>query len=320
MCAALAADFATLEGVEVRVMCDRRHAEPDVPGCLVYPVGSAREEREALETLASEADWSVIIAPEFDGYLLDRCRWVEGAGGRVLGPVPRIVALGSNKETTARYLCDRGVPIPRGMVLEPGAPPADFSYPAVLKPIDGAGSQGIRWLDGPPDGSFGGSGPMRLEQFYPGVPASVACLTGPGGILTLVPCRQLLSDDGRMRYLGGSLPLDESLAHRAARLAARAIGALEDPLGYLGVDLVLGADPRGADDVVIEINPRLTTSYVGLRALSGVNLAATMLAVAQGREVVLSWQRGPIQFDATGRVRSGASLVGASRPSIAESR
>jgi predicted ATP-grasp superfamily ATP-dependent carboligase len=41
---------------------------------------------------------------------------------------------------------------------------------------------------------------------------------------------------------------------------------LPQPLGYLGVDLILGEDGNGAVDCVVEINPRLTTSYVGLQA------------------------------------------------------
>ena len=60
-------------------------------------------------------------------------------------------------------------------------------------------------------------------------------------------------------------------------------------------------DPAGRDDVVIEINPRLTTSYVGLRALSEVNLAATMIAVARGREVRLCWKSERIHFSSSGR-------------------
>jgi predicted ATP-grasp superfamily ATP-dependent carboligase len=78
----------------------------------------------------------------------------------------------------------------------------------------------------------------------------------------------------------------------------------------LGVDLVLGHDPSGSDDVVIEINPRLTTSYVGLRALSDGNLAAAMLAIAAGHDVELSWQEGSIEFEAAGRVRHQPALGG----------
>ena len=79
------------------------------------------------------------------------------------------------------------------------------------------------------------------------------------------------------------MPLDAPLARRAVDLATKAVGALAEPFGYLGVDLVLGADVNGRDDVVIEINPRLTTSYIGLRAAAshGVNLAEAMLAAIE---------------------------------------
>ena len=79
-------------------------------------------------------------------------------------------------------------------------------------------------------------------------------------------------------------------------------GAPGGPLGWLGIDLVLGSDPAGADDVVIEINPRLTTSYLGLRRLARGNLAAALLAVARGEPAGLSFRAEPLQFAPDGRV------------------
>ena len=35
--------------------------------------------------------------------------------------------------------------------------------------------------------------------------------------------------------------------------------------GWVGVDLILGPDIKGSKDFVFEINPRLTTSYLGAR-------------------------------------------------------
>ena len=114
-----------------------------------------------------------------------------------------------------------------------------------------------------------------------------------------------MSDDGRFAYQGGSLPIGEACAGRAVEIAARAIASLPRPLGYLGVDLVLGLDPDGRGDTVIEINPRLTTSYVGLRALCQTNLAQAMIEVAAGRDVELCWQTRFLQFDSAGNVEPG---------------
>jgi predicted ATP-grasp superfamily ATP-dependent carboligase len=144
------------------------------------------------------------------------------------------------------------------------------------------------------------TGPIRLEEFVPGLAASVAVLCGPSRHYALPACEQHLSRDGCFTYLGGSLPLPPQLDSRARRLALAAVGVLPLPRGYVGVDLILGDPADDSGDRVIEINPRLTTSYVGLRRLSRTNLAAAILAVACGGEPDLSFGPGPVEFTAAG--------------------
>ncbi len=52
--------------------------------------------------------------------------------------------------------------------------------------------------------------------------------------------------------------------------------------------------------MVIEINPRITTSYVGLRVAMGVNLAAALLDCHGWQEVPLVQQA--IEFTACGEI------------------
>jgi predicted ATP-grasp superfamily ATP-dependent carboligase len=299
MLSALAEDLA-LAGHSVDVLIDIRQPELPLPaGVGLHPVESAQAEQQLLASLSNQADWTLIVAPEFDGHLLARCELVVKAGGRLLGPSPQVVALASDKHALASHLAARGVDVPPGLALEPGDQlPRDAQYPAVLKPRDGAGSLGIRLVNSPGEITRV-IVPSRLEEFCPGIAASVALLCGPHGTRPLAPCRQQLEG---FSYLGGELPLSTELARRASRLASRAASCLPATLGYLGVDLVLGDEASGARDLVIEINPRVTTSYVGLRALAKSNLATAMLAIAQGHEPELCWYPGPIQFDASGRV------------------
>ena len=64
--------------------------------------------------------------------------------------------------------------------------------------------------------------------------------------------------------------------------------------GYVGVDMVLG----DAGDYAIEINPRLTTSYLGLRQLCQQNLAELILRLAQGETVAPpTWHTGEVRFE-----------------------
>jgi predicted ATP-grasp superfamily ATP-dependent carboligase len=304
MSSALCEDFAAL-GVDVLALGDCRLCSPVVKGAVC--IESADDERQALATLAARADWTIIIAPESNNALVQRCDWVLQTGGRLLSPGLATVRLSSDKQVTAEHLIQRGIRVPPGMPLN-FEPPLDQLnpawFPAVIKPLDGCGSQGLRRIDRSAQlACFGPTNNVRLERFVPGLPASVAVLCGPSGLVPLRACEQVLSSDGRFTYLGGRTPLAEPLDQRARRLAMRAVSTLPDAFGYIGVDLVLGDDATGQDDHVIEINPRLTTSYVGLRAICRDNLAAAMLSVAEGREPALTWHTGAVEFSADGKVR-----------------
>lgn len=302
MLRAAASDFAAIPQVTVHVLHDQRLPHFNLPDCRLHSIGNAEEERAKLLELAATCDWTLVIAPELSGFLAERCRWAAEAG-RLLGPNLELVELASNKQRTAEHLSACGIRIPVGRPFSSNVPlPHDFPYPAVLKPRDGAGSQGVQMIASACERFLPFDGPARLEQYHPGIAASVGFLCGPHQQLPLQPCRQHLSSDGCFSYSGGSLLCELALAERAIRLASRAVASLPSPFGYLGLDLVLGNDALGSEDVVIEINPRLTTSYVGLRAACKDNLAAAMLAIANGSQVALSWDNEPLTFQADGRV------------------
>jgi predicted ATP-grasp superfamily ATP-dependent carboligase len=116
----------------------------------------------------------------------------------------------------------------------------------------------------------------------------------------LPACSQRLSDDGRMTYLGGALITEPALAERASLLAERALTALPPARGFVGVDLILGPSAHGDDDAVIEINPRVTTSYVGLRQAIDHNLAQSLLKAVNGEVVEITVRNPNIEFAADG--------------------
>lgn len=77
---------------------------------------------------------------------------------------------------------------------------------------------------------------------------------------------QRLSDDGRFRYLGGAIPAEISSRQIAQieEVVVAACRTIPGLAGYFGVDLLL---TDGGQPVIVEINPRLTTAYVGYRQL-----------------------------------------------------
>jgi predicted ATP-grasp superfamily ATP-dependent carboligase len=300
MRSALAEDFSRLPDVEVVTLQDDRLPSYQLEECVVQGIANSDEERDAVRRNSAECDWTVLIAPELDGRLQDRCRWVDAAGGRLLSPGADVVRLASDKHCTALFLADAGIPTPYG-VLQPAREglPADFPYPAVLKRNDGAGSQGLQFVQRPEDTWENGLGRcmMRIERWHPGMAASAALLCGPGRAMPLPACGQHLSKDGRMRYLGGWTPLSEPFSERVRQLASRVGQRLPPTIGYLGIDVILG-DDGPSSDLVVEVNPRLTTSYLGLRRLARTNLAEAMLQAASGREVELSFESHCVEFSA----------------------
>jgi len=274
-----------------------------LPGVEVARLG---EHRGSFDRLALESDGVLVIAPELDGVLSRLSRRVLDAGGRLLGSAPEPIDAACDKLELARRLAERRVPCLPTEAYEPGRIPG-CGFPAVIKPRRGAGSTGVRLVRAPEDllGAAGESGAELIAtQLREGIAASVLLIAGPRGILPLRAGEQVLSDDGAFRYLGGRIPLSPRLEARAKRLALRAASSIPGLLGFAGVDLVL--DPTGEDspgDCVVEVNARLTTSYVGLRALAATNLAEHWLRGIHGEfPAAPEWRAGGVRFTPDGAV------------------
>ncbi len=304
MRAAVLEDFGRLPGVEIVTLGHDTFA----PGqrCRVF---RADPEEPIFRELAAASDFTLVIAPELDNLLLTRCTWVEEGGGRLLGPSAAAVRLTGDKWALGQYLRRRRIATPESRLISGTPMNLDLSYPLVWKPRFGAGSVATFLVRDSEDWprccrearAEGWRGESLVQTWVPGRPASVALLLGPRQCVPLRPATQELSDDGRLHYLGGRLPLPPPLAERAISLARRAVASVPGLTGYVGVDLILGDAADGSRDCVIEINPRLTTSYVGLRALCRDNLAEAMLRVVRGDELpAISWNVGPVRFNPDG--------------------
>lgn len=288
MLSAVVEDLARCPGVQLSTLVDHRRTLPPHWSDRIFAKRMQPSvEEDAFRESAAAADCSLVIAPEFDGILAQRSRWVLESGGRLLGSSPDAIAVTADKLLLSRLWSDRGIQTPQ----------PELSYPAVYKPRFGAGSQATFFIRDAADlaravlqgKQEGWSGEFMFQWYAPGLPVSVAFLAGDETRRSLPAVEQRLSRDGRFRYLGGRLPLTARLDDRARRLAERAVACVEGLHGWFGVDLVLGDAEDGSDDRAIEINPRLTTSYLGLRRLARFNLAEALLAMAKD-SAVPSWE------------------------------
>jgi len=306
---AVAQHLVRAPGIQVVTLLHEEFGpELDLPYCRAV---RGKYEEDNVRALAGTADGTLIIAPEFNDILGTRCRWVLEAGGRLLGPSPAAVQLTADKLALCRHLGKRGVPTPCSHLSTNHVAILALDYPVVFKPRFGAGSQATVLVRNPAElekcsailnRELPGNEAI-VQPFVPGKPVSVAFLIGPHQVVPLLPAAQKLSADGRFRYQGGAVPLPQELAARAISLGQRAIAAVPGLRGYVGLDLVLGPASNGCDDMVIEINPRLTTSYLGQRVLARTNLALAMVRIARGDEAKpLEWHQESVEFTAAGNI------------------
>jgi len=291
MLAALVVDALRDGGFDVAVLVDES-LRLDLPAAarrIAVPRGL---EVETLVAVARDVDGVILVAPETADVLATRVEAVRASGGTVLGPSSSFIRLATDKQATIDALAAAGVPVPAGRSLVAEETwPVGFRLPAVRKARTSTGCDGlvvIRPGDPLPRPALVAT---RLEAECAGQPVGVSCLLGPRGVVPVAALGQRFSSGLHPGYLGGQPLHDAGEQRRAERLAVRAIEALvrRDPsaahAGWVGVDMILGGRDDGLDDRVLEVNPRVTTSFVGLAAAAPSSLVRVMVDAAVGREI-----------------------------------
>jgi predicted ATP-grasp superfamily ATP-dependent carboligase len=305
---ALVADLAALGRYRIVTSIDRRFPMRRVPaGVEVVTLGQGRA---AFGTLLAGADAAWIIAPETGGCLERLVASAEAAGVPVLGSASHAIGRAGDKAALVRRLEKHGIRHPPTRVArslgECRRAAQELGLPLVVKPARGAGSEGVTLVTSSrrlPEAvalarRAGGPGPLLVQRYCPGVAASVSLLSSGRRAVVLGVNAQRVNRSSGFAYRGGVTPLVHRLAKRAAATALATCRTLPGLKGYIGVDLVL----TESEAIVIEVNPRLTTAYLGLRASFDLNLAGLAVAACAGRLPRVPRVERRVRFSASGRI------------------
>lgn len=283
MVRALLRDLAGVAGVALTAGRDPRIPADELapPGVAVrWSVPATADAVGPLwQRCMDEADAVWPIAPESGGRLEKLVEMAVAHGKIPLCSTIEAIHITSSKRMTAHLLAANGVAVvPTRRAAEP-LPDSRNGW--VAKPDDGAGAEDTRWF-GDPDRMqrwLDRDGRRRthvVQPFVPGDAASLSALVRDGVARVLSCNRQNVTiDDGRFRYHGGVVGGLQTRHGALAPIAARIAKAFPGLWGYVGIDLI--DSPAGP--LVLEINPRLTTSYAGLAAAIGGNPAGMVLAL-----------------------------------------
>lgn len=272
MLAAAVWDFQNA-GHHVLTTLDQR-VQLDLDEALITRIGHDVDLQASFDELATQADATLVIAPETDGVLRDYVVRLERQGHRHLGCSPQAIDQCADKLGLSRTLAEAGMATPPTDVS-----PDAFDFPLVVKPRTGAGCEHTfvvrnrAQLETLPRG-----GDRIFQPYVPGRAASASFIVHHGDIQPLLVGDQILTADHKISYAGGRVPIEPQLAERANRLAYQAIKTVTGLRGFVGVDVVLG--DTADHDQVIEINPRVTVSFVAIRHLCYPPLAQVLLEPA----------------------------------------
>ncbi|MEZ5942622.1 MAG: ATP-grasp domain-containing protein [Planctomycetaceae bacterium] len=295
MLEAVARDFLALDTSSLDLTWDARlelpqlgckwHSPaPDSPGVdlfrstcgrlQVFQVASNEAAVECFNHLSESRPNRMVIAPEFDSLLSSQLVVPERNPALVcLNVTLQAVELCADKYLLSELLQRYGVACVPGW-LDPADVPATHDR-VVVKPRWGAGSQEIITIKREHAHQLQ-DGKRLFQPVVEGIPLSVAAIFDDTFELKQVwpPARQHLSDDGAYSYLGGSMPFTGVTQSQVDALVTSVAKHVPGLRGYVGFDFIL--TPEG-ELVLVEINPRLTTSYVGYRALSNTSLAPWLI-------------------------------------------
>ena len=245
---------------------------------------------EEIERLAPSCDMGLVIAPD---HLLARFTQILEQHTHNVGCGSMTVALCANKVQTEKILRSHGVAVP-----------AEASAgKRVIKPVKGCGAQGVRISNGALDtGEF-------AQQYIEGEHFSVSivgsrvvgevCENFSGKPpLALAVNRQYIETgpDGSIHYMGGETPVHPPREAEIIGVAKKVAEVLACQ-GYCGVDVVV------ADKVyVVDVNPRITTSLVGIAACMKEEIADILVAASKGGGPDQVHLTGSVRFDKNGKV------------------
>lgn len=282
MLRALVSDLAEIAGVEVLATRDARLGMPDLP--IDFQMLNGLDELPgAWQKCMESADAVWPIAPEYAHVLKRISETVLSQGKLLLNSPPQAVHTTSSKLRTSVCLLERGISVVPTYRFENGVPDRPGSW--VLKPDDGVGCQGIRicrdrdelcrQFESLPTGRE-----YVIQPFIHGTPTSLNILAYNGEAFVLsVNSQRIAMTDDRFVLLGCVVNGYRKHKARFHKIGQEVVAAIPDLWGMIGVDIIDTEDGLQ----VLEVNPRITTSYAGLKESTGVNPAALVLDLLRGK-------------------------------------
>ena len=243
---------------------------------------TATDLEQLWTTYFTPHDCCLLLAPESNNDLLRLTAHAESCAIPLLSSASTAVQATTSKRATTQALQHHNIPAPPLIALD--SIDDHDTNPYILKPDDGAGCIDTFCLKGK-------SALKHAQEHHPNA-IITPCLDGDSLSLTLLcdgkgnakvlSCNQhqCVCDDGKLhlRTIDVGIPRTPAQHARYQEVVTAIAGCISKSLRLCRHRYYRNNDNTLA---VIDINPRVTTSYVGLRQALGDNPAAFLLSLHQ---------------------------------------
>jgi len=288
-------------GHQTYTLLDSRIAQfqPPLRANKIRLVNSKEEFKTKTLDLLKNAEIFLLIAPESEGILANLLSLSEELNVETLNCEIKSINTICSKFMLYERLKEKGLPVPKTnrVVIDEEIEKVqkiveNMGFPVIIKPVEGIGCHGLsivrRFSQLPiaigkvKEGAK--TNTYLVQEFVRGIHASVSLISNGKEAMPLTLNLQTIvlnTPDKESSYIGGVVPFDHDLKDRAFYLAKRAVELFNGLRGYVGVDLIISE--KGP--ILMEINPRLTVAYIGLRMVSNLNLAKVMIKACLNDEL-----------------------------------
>ena len=237
-----------------------------------------------METLFAELDHNDLvwlIAPETDGILAGLVTRFARYDCQLMMSSIADIEISSSKMRCCHWLRQHDIATVNTHWLRESCPDSDTGW--VVKPDDGAGAEHCIRVKSRTElqqmQDAVNNDNIIVQPFLEGksLSLSILCLNGQASLLACNQQHIIIHDDGRIslsRIGVNACPDDYETTARLASVIAAVFTGL---LGYVGIDLI----KQNNQFHVLDINPRLTTSYAAVSESLGINVAALMCSMIQ---------------------------------------
>ena len=278
---ALLDDLSSITDLELLVLQDERLSQNDLAATAGWQSIIMTQQMDLrILLLARQSDYDAVwlIAPETDGILALWCQFFNELGKILYTSGQAAVAKCQDKLVTTALLQNAGITCVPSSRYDCSAGYRQGRW--VIKVNDSVGCDQVYLLQSAEDWQkvsvrLKSHTPYIIQPFIAGKSLSLSCLFYQGSAYFICCNEQHTHTEQQQFVLSAcTVNIQHKNKRRYQALCQQVAVAMPELFGYAGIDFIAA---ETGEDLILEINPRLTTSYAGIKAALGINIAELVL-------------------------------------------